>query len=519
MIAFRPHPGAQQRFMSFDGRYALYGGAAFGGKTEVLRFDPFRQILIETSRQELPEDHPHFLPRGASTGRSIFFRRTMPELREVMDRCFADFEAIAPGVDWSAVDKTWTFPCGYKYMFGQMEEEGDWRKYQGFQFSEVIFDELTTFTEEQFDWIDSWLRSKDPVLKNMLYMRAGTNPVGIGVGWVKRRFVDIAPPNTPVIRRIKVKVYNDNHEVVGEEVVERKQIFVPAKVQDNKSADPVQYSATLSSHSVAIRKQLLEGSWDHIHGAFFSEELDPDVHFCKPFKIPSNWYKFRSGDYGYSAHSSIQWWAVDADGNLVCYRSMTVRKHTAEMLAYRIKEVEMAADEWDVERGMSKLTGPLDSSCWATTGTIGPSIAETMQQIGVGWFKCTKDRHAAADQMRQRLMKRSAHPTLLGKDKKPLMCVPGIRWFNTCWTADGKNGRTGPVVTLPRLPADKNDPDVPDTDADDHDYDSASYACMSRPLKAESADAPLDDIDELERLRAKRSNNARGGRMGYPGMW
>ena len=38
------------------------------------------------------------------------------------------------------VPKTFTFACGYKYMFGQMEEPGDWTKYYGTEFTEIIFD-------------------------------------------------------------------------------------------------------------------------------------------------------------------------------------------------------------------------------------------------------------------------------------------------------------------------------------------------------------------------------------------
>ncbi len=504
--------------MSFTGRYALYGGAAGGGKSEVLRFDPFRQILIETRRCQLPPDDPLYLPPGGSRGRCIFFRRTMPELREVMDRCARDFKLIAPGAEWHEQTKTWTFPCGYKYMFGQMEEEGDWAKYLGFEFTEVMFDELTTFTEEQFNWLDTRLRSTDPVLKDMLYMRAGTNPVKAGVAWVKPRFVDIAPWNTPVVLRMKVDVYNDNGELTGKEVVERKQIFIPARVTDNKSLDPKEYAATLSSHGETIKQQLLEGNWEHVQGAFLSNEWDASLHVCKPFQIPVGWHKFRSGDYGYSSPSSIQWWAVDPDGNMVCYRSLTVSGHNAEALGFRIREIEEEfEDEWDKEMETSRLTGPLDASCFYTAGMVGPSIAETMGRLGVRWVQSTKDRHATANQMRQRLMRRTQHPTAKNKDGTPVM-VPGIRWFSTCWNVDRKR-KTGPILTIPALPADENDADVPDTKANDHDYDSAGYAVMSRPLTPKSHTVRTEDIDELERLRAKKGVSTQQRRMGYISGW
>jgi len=514
---FTPHPGAQTRFMQWTGRYALIGGAAFGGKSECLRWDPWRQILIEQERVNRGEIQ-------SSSGRAIFFRRTMPELREVMDRCQADFRLIDPGAVWHEQTKTWTMSCGYKYMFGQMEEDKDWTKYQGFQFTWVGFDELTSFTEEQYDKLDVWLRSKDPVLSKMLSMRAGTNPIGPGLLWVRSRFFEIAPPGTPVVLRVKVTVEEDG--VKKQKVVERQQIFIPARVSDNLSVDEAEFAATLTTKSAATRKALLHGDWyAGAEGVWVGDDWDSDIHVCEPFKVPRGWPKFRSGDYGYSwpGLSSVQWWAVDTDGNFVCYRSLTTCRQNAEMLAYRIKEIEMDAGEWDVERGCSKLRGPLDSSCWSQTGAIGPTIAESFFNVGVIWDKCDKNREAAAEQMRQRLVRRTAHPTVKDEKGKPAYIVPGIRWFNTCWsyvlTPKGRRVKVGPVVTIPTLMADETQPDVPDTKGNDHDYDAASYACMSRPLSAINDKNPPDELAELRRKQEK-SERGSVNRLGYPtGAW
>jgi len=492
-VIFEPHPGPQTKFMRFDGRYALYGGAANSGKSQCLMFDPMRQIEVETKRVNAGE-----IPQ--STGRAIYFRRTMPELREMIDRSKRYFHLW--GAQWIEQAKTWTFPCGYKYMFGQMEETSDWIKYYGFEFSEIIFDELTTFTEEQFDQMDTRLRSSDPVLKNMLYMRAGTNPVGIGLEWVRKRFVEPAPPGTPVVRRVKTPVVENG--ILHYEYVEHKQIFIPAKVSDNPSVDQAQYAATLVTKSNAVKRQLLDGDWYVVSGAFLADLWDPNVHVCDPFPIPKSWYKFRSCDYGYANPASVSWWAVDPDNNFVCFRNLTVKKHNAEMLAGRIKEIEMELGLWDIARGCSRLTGPLDYEAMANRGHIGPSIAETMWNVGVHWFSCTKDRRGAADQIRWRLARRTGHPTIKDKETgKPALIIPGIRWFKTC---------KDPIRTLPVLPSDENDPEVPDTKADDHNYDDTSYACMSRPLipDREKSDDGFDQDD----LSAARQKVARGGSRG-----
>lgn len=519
-FVFEPHPGAQTRFSKFKGRYALFGGAKGGGKSQCLLYDPFRQIIVEQDR----------VNRGditASTGRAIFFRRTMPELREMISRSKRSFPLIDPGATWVEQAKTWKFSCGYEYVFGQMEEDGDWSKYYGIEFSEVIFDELTQFTEEQFDELDLCLRSTDPVLKTMLYMRAGTNPVGPGLPWVRERFVECAPPGTPVIRKVKTKLW-DNGQVVGEKWVESEQIFIPARVEDNPSIDQAEYSALLSSKTPAMRRALLEGDWYVSESAFFADIWDPSVHICKPFKIPSGWYKFRSIDYGYvyPGMSSVQWWAVDPDGNMVCYRSYTCHGRNSSQLAQDIQIIERDNGEWNNRDHCSYISGPLDSSCWGDAGHVGPTIAETLMENGVHVFKCTKDRKGMADQMRIRLIKRSPHPTITDDKGEPAWIVPGIRWFDTCWnyvkTGVGKKVKVGPIITIPILPTDEDDYEKWDTDANDHDADSAGYACMSRPIMGEAERSVTDpqvlyeqrlwdDSDELAPRRASRT--------GYRNSW
>ena len=40
-------------------------------------------------------------------------------------------------------------------------------------------------------------------------------------------------------------------------------------------------------------------------------------HVVKPFKIPDNWVRFRSMDWGSAKPYAVGWYAVDYDGNLL----------------------------------------------------------------------------------------------------------------------------------------------------------------------------------------------------------
>lgn len=494
-----PWPGPQTRFLQRIERYVLFGGAAGPGKTACLIADPLRQLAIEVGRWERGEI-------DESVGWAIHFRRVMPDLKPTIARAKRLYPRVfgVPIKDcYREIDHTFRHPCGYQIQFAHMEGDDDYLKYYGAEYTWIGFDEASQFTQKQVDEMDTRLRTADSVLKTMLSMRLATNPVGPGLLWLRQRFVEPAPPETVVRRRIKVS---------GGRVIEHDQIYIPAKLSDNPSLSDGQYEATLRNKSSAIKRALLDGDWYVSAGAFLAEEWDNEVHVCKPFKIPAGWYRFRSCDYGYSAPASVSWWAVDPDGNMVCYRNLTVRKHTAEALAYRIKELEQdgskwVGPEWNTDRGCSLLSGPLDSSCWSKTGAMGPTIAETMMRVGINWFPCDKNRHAAADQVRWRLKNRTGHPTVKDEDGKPALIVPGIRWFDTC---------KAPTRSIPILPADKNDPEVPDTDADDHNYDDTSYACMSRPMKSDRATERVDYFDDLTAMKVRKQ---RTSRLGYGNLW
>ena len=311
----------------------------------------------------------------------------------------------------------------------------------------------------------SRLRTIDPTLP--ICVRATTNPGEPGMNWVRKTFIEPAPPNTPFAAKDletgKDLVYPPDHKLAGQPLFMRR--FIPSKLSDNPylAKDGI-YEANLLSLPENQRRQLLDGDWSVSDGAAFSEFRLKD-HTIKPFDIPPDWKRFRSADYGYSSHSAVHWFAVDpAYGTLYVYREMYVSKHTGRDLAKAI----MLAEEGD-----RVPYGILDSSCWHQRGQVGPSIAEEMISEGLRWRP--SDRSAGA-----RVAGKNRLHQLLQVDD--VTEKAGIVFFDTCRQI---------ISDLPVIPSDpKGTDDIDPRYSSDHAYDSIRYGIMSRP----QAQSPFDIV-------------------------
>jgi len=290
-----------------------------------------------------------------------------------------------------------------------------------------------------------------------IYMRATTNPGGPGHGWVKKMFIDPAPYGKTFdatnIETGEVLKYPAGHSKAGKALFKRK--FIPARLSDNpylsREGD---YEAMLLSLPEQQRRQLLEGDWDIKEGAAFTE-FNRDIHVVEPFRIPSNWVKFRSCDYGYGSYSGVLWFAVSPSEQLIVYRELYVSKVLATDLADMINELE-------AEDGNMKY-GVLDSSLWHKRGDTGPSLAEQMIMRGCRFRPSDRSKGSRVSG------KNEIHRRLQVDEYTE---EPRIVFFDTC---------TNMVSQLPAIPLDKKNPEDVDTRAEDHLYDALRYGIMSRP--------------------------------------
>ena len=421
-VIFKPNSGPQTEFLAASEREVFYGGARGGGKSYAMLIDPLRYC-------------------SKAQHRALLIRRTMPELRDLINHSQRLYGRAFPGAKWREQEKEWRFPSGAKIEFGYAENMTDVLRYQGQSYTWIGIDELPQYpSPDIFNFLRSSLRSVD---KNIpVYLRATGNPGNIGSQWVREMFVEPAEPN----KRFEIKIDTP----IGTKSITRR--FIPAKLQDNPYLMQTDdYYIMLASLPEVQRKQFLDGDWDAYDDSAFPE-FSKVTHVVEPFEIPKGWYKFRAADWGYSSPACVLWFAVDYNNNLWLYRELYVQKMTADIFAKKVLELE---HQDYINYGV------LDASTWAKRGDVGPSIAETMIRSGCRWRPSDRSPKSRING------KLEIHKRLMVTDKEP-----GIRVFKTC-----KNL----VRTLSTLPLDKNNQEDVDTHAEDHAYDALRYGCMSRP--------------------------------------
>ena len=447
-VIFKPNVGPQTEFLAAPEREVFYGGARGGGKSYAMLIDPLRYCHKENHR-------------------ALLIRRTMPELRDLINHSQRLYSRAFPGAKWREQEKEWRFPSGAKIEFGYAENMTDALRYQGQSYTWIGIDELPQYpSPDIYNFLRSSLRSVDPEIP--VYMRATGNPGNVGSQWVKEMFVDPIDPNTAF-----------NIEIVtpsGPKYITRR--FIPAKLQDNPYLMQTDdYYAMLSSLPEVQRKQFLDGNWDAFSNAAFPE-FDRSIHVVEPFEVPKGWQRFRAADWGYSSPACCLWFAIDYDNNLWAYRELYTQKITADVFARKVLELE---------HGEYIRYGVLDASTWAKRGDIGPSIAETMIQAGCRWRpsdRTPKSRISGKLKIHKRLK-------IVDEKKKE----PGIRIFSSCRNL---------IRTLPLLPLDDNNPEDINTNVEDHAYDALRYGCMSRPIHTSYANkfnrTPRPQFQPVDRM-------------------
>ena len=347
-VIFAPNEGPQTEFLAAAETDVLYGGAAGGGKSYAMLVDPLR-----------------YAHRAAH--RALIIRRSMPELRELIDKSRELYPKAFPGCKYREVEKLWNFPSGAKIEFGFLERDADVYRYQGQAYSWIGFDEITHLpTEFSWNYLASRLRTTDSEI--VPYMRCTANPGGVGAHWVKNRYILPSEPDT---------------SFVGKDGLTRK--FIPARLEDNPFlAMDGRYEKMLKALPPTQRKQLLEGNWDVNEGAAFTE-FSLENHVIPPFQIPIHWDRVKGIDYGYASESACIWATIDpSDGTLIVYRELYRKGLTGQDLGTIITEMEVE-DPFSVQ-------GVLDTAAWSRTGTTGPTVGETLVRQGHKLRRADKNR-------------------------------------------------------------------------------------------------------------------------------
>ena len=408
-VVWRPQP-RQLEFMRRPEPEALYGGAAGGGKSDALVIEALRQVHI-----------PHY--------RALILRKTYPQLTDLVDKSQLYYRRAFPGAQYNATSHVWVFPSGAKIYFGSLQYTKDRTNYQGKAFDFIGFDELTHFEWEEYSYLMS--RNRPTGSGTRVYLRATTNPGGVGHGWVKARFI------------------------------------TPALLEN----DP-DYLAALASLPEAEKQALLYGSWDSFQGQVFTEWRNDPAHYddqrwthvIAPFAIPKHWKIYRGYDFGFSKPFSVGWYAADEEGRL--YRVKELYGCTGRPNeGLRIDPVEQARQIREVEQNDPLLRGRViqgiaDPAIFDESR--GESIAAMMERAPnfLHWRPGDHTRLAGKMQFHYRLA--------FDGEGRPMFQV-----FSTCRHF---------IRTIPNLVYDESNVEDIDTRQEDHIYDECRYVLMEHPI-------------------------------------
>jgi hypothetical protein len=276
--AWTPFPGPQSEALRSAADFLFYGGAAGGGKSDLIL--------------------------GAAGGhkRSIIFRREYPQLKGIIDRSLEIF--AGDGRFTKSPVPLWELSGGRSIEFGAVQHAGDEQKYQGRAHDLKAFDEITHFHESQFRYLTGWKRSADAKQRTRV-IATGNPPTDTDGDWIIRFWApwldkthprpafpgelrwfttvagkDIEVPDDRSFVLIEDEpVYDFDHEAFKptDIITPLSRTFIPARIEDNPVYMASGYMATLQAMPEPLRSKMLYGD--------FSAGQDDDIWQA----IPTAW--------------------------------------------------------------------------------------------------------------------------------------------------------------------------------------------------------------------------------------
>lgn len=214
------------------------------------------------------------------------------------------------------------FKNGSLIQLAGMLHKKDLEKHQGNEKHLMWIDEATQILPDYIKGLRAWvrmplemkvklpdyLRGLYPELTDQELMELfprvlyTCNPIGVSVGYFRRGFIDQWDP---------LQLHQASEEDGG-----FLRCFIPSRIEDNPSADPLAQKRRLAPLGKATAEALILGLWGSVGGDFYPE-YDDDVHAVEDFTPPNHWFKFRTFDWGSSDPFAVYWWAVsDGEGFL-----------------------------------------------------------------------------------------------------------------------------------------------------------------------------------------------------------
>jgi len=425
----------------------LFGGSRGGGKSEFMLMDFFMDVKEWKNKWH-----------------GVLFRRSYPQLDDIVQRAQEIYRACTGQDGWRSGDYTYKFPGGSTLKFRHLDNDADASNYLGHSYGWVGFEELTQWsTDGPYKKLLATVRSTTKGLPKRI--RSTSNPGSVGHGWVKRRFIDMAPEGSVPFR---------------EEKSGMTRMFIRSRVQDNKillQNDPG-YVGRIRA-AAAGNKQLLRawlyGDWDVFFGQFFSS-FDPKIHKVDPLKVlpngkvPSHWRIEGSLDYGESKPTAFCLWATNEH-----WESYLI----AEYYKSGLWLSEHVSGIWTLCQYCPYTNGRMPERIWAdpqifytrasaNSATMNRMVADVFKNDSKGQLKLVKSNR---DRVAGWRFLKNQMAVKFGPDGE-MVRRPKIFYFPEC--EEFERTTLGAVYAG----SEESPSEDMDTDGEDHLQDSARYFVM-----------------------------------------
>jgi len=499
-VAWAPMPGSQEAYLSCPVFETLLHGGRGGGKTVTALMD-FAQHVGQ----------------GFGTHWSgLVFRKSFPELEDVIDQTKRWFPRIWPDAQFHSTRYQWEWATGEKLLFRHAEREVDYWRQHGANRPFILWEELTTWPNlNLYHMMKSVCRS--PIAAIPRKIRATANPYGTNHNNIKQRW-KLGTPSDQKKREPK------DEPIVGPILTDEsgnQRVAIRSTILENKvllNSDPG-YLARLSSAAPnpAALLAWATGDWDVVSGGALDDVWVPSLHVVPnipPDAIPKGWRLTRSYDHGQSKPFSVLWAGI-SDGSPALVVSPTLTPEGVVHRVVRIGEVagdtvllmeyygaregeinvglnmtalEIAAeirlqeDRHFAANGLNVHPGPADNSVWDTnssgTGTVARDMAKPPNRVS--WTRSDKGPGSRIQGLQQiRKMLKAAVPSV-PKEGEPAIVRPDGTVPRRDPALFVCQGCTAWIETVPNIPRDPKQMDDVDTKACDHAYDATRYLVRRR---------------------------------------
>lgn len=307
-----PLPGPQTLAvaLSNDRRYReiLFGGARGPGKTDA-------SIAILGGRFRDPR------------AKQLVIRRNAEDLSDFQDRASLAYKAM--GAKLSRKPMVISGKGTGRILGGHLKDDDAYSKYQGHEYCRINIEELTQIPRENmYTKLISSARSKYPHLFPQVFNT--TNPGGIGMGWVKKRFVTPDPKLSVVVKHQYIWYDKDGNKQVTywQTIIDREtglwRAYIPATIDSNtilleNDPDYVKQLDALKQSDPELYKAWRFGNWDIQFGAVF-DDFRTHLHTFNRFY---DWgidektfagrglFKIAGMDWGYNDECVMLWATFD----------------------------------------------------------------------------------------------------------------------------------------------------------------------------------------------------------------